>query len=59
MPQHVQQFCTHWLAQVASTPAEGIMMAREAQESGKAGEVLSKWIEVSQAMAAKEKMVAA
>ena len=34
--------------QVAATPQEGIAMAQDAQRSGRAGETLSKWIEVSQ-----------
>eukprot|EP01026_Neomeris_dumetosa_P053122 TRINITY_DN4740_c1_g1_i1.p1 TRINITY_DN4740_c1_g1~~TRINITY_DN4740_c1_g1_i1.p1 ORF type:complete len:376 (-),score=81.10 TRINITY_DN4740_c1_g1_i1:409-1536(-) len=33
---------------IAKNPQEGVMMAREAQEAGKAGDVLRKWIEVSQ-----------
>jgi anthranilate phosphoribosyltransferase len=41
-------------AQVAADPKEGIKMAQEAQRSGKAGEVLAKWIAVSQACAAEE-----
>ncbi len=44
--------------QVAGSPAEGVAMAREAQESGRAGEVLARWIATSQAEAAKEKAAA-
>lgn len=36
-------------AHVAATPAEGIRMAQEVQRSGKAGDVLRTWIEVSKA----------
>eukprot|EP01025_Chloroclados_australasicus_P018655 TRINITY_DN198_c0_g1_i7.p1 TRINITY_DN198_c0_g1~~TRINITY_DN198_c0_g1_i7.p1 ORF type:complete len:376 (-),score=60.35 TRINITY_DN198_c0_g1_i7:415-1542(-) len=32
---------------IAKDPYEGVMMAKEAQESGKAADVLNKWIEVS------------
>lgn len=32
---------------LAQNPTEGVAMAREAQISGKAGDVLTKWIEVS------------
>lgn len=44
--------------QVASSPEEGIKMAQEAQESGRAGETLRKWIEVSQAAWADESKAA-
>jgi anthranilate phosphoribosyltransferase len=40
--------------QVASGPAEGVVMAQEVQKSGKAATVLSKWIEASKAAAARE-----
>jgi len=38
----------HIRMQVAVTPQEGIAMAQDAQRSGRAGETLSKWVEVSQ-----------
>mmetsp|Transcript_37348 Transcript_37348/g.93763 ORF Transcript_37348/g.93763 Transcript_37348/m.93763 type:complete len:394 (-) Transcript_37348:155-1336(-) len=38
-------------AEVASSPQEGIRMAQEVQRSGKALEVLDKWVEVSQRLA--------
>lgn len=41
-------------AEVAKDPKEGIAMAKEAQESGKAAETMRKWIEVSQAALAAE-----
>lgn len=34
-------------AQVAATPEEGVAMAQEVQRSGKAGDTLRKWVEVS------------
>lgn len=34
--------------QVAKDPKEGIKMAQEAQQSGRAGDVLRTWIDVSQ-----------
>jgi len=37
-------------AGVASTPAEGVAMAQEAQRSGKAGDVLAHWITRSQSL---------
>lgn len=45
--------------QVAPNPKEGIKMAQEAQRSGRAGEVLSKWIDVSQRMARAEQQAVA
>jgi anthranilate phosphoribosyltransferase len=44
--------------QVASSPQEGVKMAQEAQRAGKPGDVLSKWVAVSQAAAAAEKVAA-
>ena len=44
--------------QVASGVEEGIKMAQEAQESGRAGDALRKWIEVSQAAWADERKAA-
>ncbi len=41
-------------SQVAASPAEGVAMAQEAQRAGKAGGVLSKWVEASNAMAQQE-----
>lgn len=35
-------------ADIAKTPAEGVAMAQDVQRAGKAGDVLAKWIEVSQ-----------
>lgn len=42
-------------ADLAKTPAEGVAMAQEVQRSGKAGQTLAKWVEVSQAQKALEK----
>ena len=41
-------------AEVAKDIKEGVAMAQEAQQSGKAGEVLTNWIELSQAIAKEE-----
>jgi anthranilate phosphoribosyltransferase len=41
-------------ANVAKDPKEGVAMAQEAQRSGKAADVLQKWITVSQACAKEE-----
>ena len=41
-------------AERAATIAEGVAMAKEAQESGKAGEVLDKWIALSSELKAAE-----
>ena len=40
--------------QVAATPEEGVAMAREAQQSGKTGDVMRKWVEVSHACRQRE-----
>ena len=37
-------------AGLASTPAEGVAMAQEVQRQGKPGDVLSRWVERSQAL---------
>ena len=42
-------------AGIAKTPAEGVAIAQEVQRAGKGGDVLAKWIEVSQREAAREK----
>ncbi|GAB4814997.1 hypothetical protein N2152v2_002043 [Parachlorella kessleri] len=40
--------------QVATTPEEGVAMAREAQQSGKAGDVMRTWVRVSHACRQRE-----
>lgn len=47
------------LLQVAPTPLEGVMMAKEAQESGRAGDTMRKWIDVSNACQQREQAAAA
>lgn len=42
---------------VAGDPVEGVAIAQEAQRAGKPGDVLSKWIEVSQREKSKEGLV--
>ncbi len=44
-------------AQVAATPQDGIRMAQEAQQSGRAGDVLRTWAATSQALAQQEQNV--
>ena len=39
-------------ANVAADAAEGVAMAQEAQRSGRAGDTMRRWVEVSQAAAA-------
>jgi anthranilate phosphoribosyltransferase len=46
-------------AQVASSPAEGVAMAQEAQRAGKPAVTLKAWVEVSQREAARESAAAA
>lgn len=46
-------------SQVAASPAEGVAMAREVQQAGKAAEVLNRWVALSQQLAAEERSHAA